>query len=88
MPEGIGVRNYGTLTVDVTPKQAEKLIYAQTSGSLTATLKNSDDVLVSLERAPTTMANLFGDTPKKKIKRKPKPKGIEFIYGGRSEVKK
>ena len=82
LPEGIDVRNYGTLTVDVTPEQAEKLIYAQTSGSLTATLKNADDEIVVVDRVPTTMANLFGDKPKKKLKRKPKPKGIEFIYGG------
>ena len=88
LPKGVGVRNYGTLTVDVTSEQAEKLIYAQTTGSLTATLKNADDALVSNNRAPTTMANLFGDKPKKRIKRKPKPKGIEFIYGGKTESDK
>lgn len=86
LPEGLGVRNYGTLTVDVTSKQAERLIYAQSSGSLTATLKNSDDTLVSLDTSPTTMTNLFGDKPKKKRKPKAKPKveekGIEFIFGG------
>ena len=88
LPAGVGVRNYRTLTVDVTPEEAEKLIYAQTSGSLTATLKNSEDALVSNNRAPTTMANLFGDKPKKRVKRKPKPKGIEFIYGGKKESDK
>jgi len=84
LPEGAGVRNYGTLTVDVTPKQAEKLIYAQTSGTLTATLKNAEDAIVTAERTKTTMSNLFGEKPRKKSRPKAptKPKGIEFIIGG------
>ncbi len=86
LPEGVGVRNFGTLTVDVTPKQAERLIYAQSSGSLTATLKNTEDTIVSLDTKATNMDNLFGDKPKPKRKVRPKPKakpkGIEFIIGG------
>lgn len=86
LPEGLGVTNYGTLTVDVTPKQAERLIYAQTSGSITATLKNSDDTVVAQKQTPTTIKNLFGEKPKRKIgKAKPVKQGIEFIIGGKSK---
>lgn len=74
--------NYGTLTVDVTPKEAERLIYAQSAGSITATLQNPDAKLAVLNTNPTSMANLFGEKPKRKKRRVIKRDGIEYIIGG------
>lgn len=75
--------NYGTLTVDVNPKEAERLIYAQSAGSITATLQNPEATLAKLNNNATSMANLFGEKPKAKPRRKPKKRdGIEYIIGG------
>jgi len=75
--------NYGTLTVDVNPKEAERLIYAQSAGSITATLQNPEAQLAELDNKATSMANLFGEKPRPKPRRVFKKRdGIEYIIGG------
>ncbi|MGB0865888.1 MAG: Flp pilus assembly protein CpaB [Granulosicoccaceae bacterium] len=74
--------NYGTLTVDVTPQEAERLIYAQSAGSITATLQNPESAPETIKTASTNMNNLFGEKPKKKRRVVRKRDGIEYIIGG------
>jgi len=77
-------RSFSTITVNVTPDDAQKITLAQKLGKLTAVLRNPEDV-DSMPTSPMTAARLLNKPVKKKtiIKRKPAPKpGIEYIVGG------
>jgi len=77
-------RSFSTITVNVSPDDAQKITLAQKLGKLTAVLRNPEDV-DSLLTSPMTAARLLNKPVKKKtvIKRKPQPKpGIEYIVGG------
>lgn len=75
-------RSYSTITVQVTPENAKRIVLAQSVGKLTATLRNPDDI-ARIDTTPLRASDLRG-------KKKPKPKpvrrsrGIEFIIGGKS----
>ena len=77
-------RSFSTITVNVTPDDAQKITLAQKLGKLTAVLRNPEDV-DSLPTSPMTAARLLNEPVKKKpvLKRKVTPKpGIEYIVGG------
>ncbi len=81
-------RNFTTMTVHVTPDQAQKITLAQSVGKLTAMLRNPDDES-PLSDVPMNIAKLLNipepapvvKKKQKKIKAKPEP-GIEYIVGG------
>jgi len=83
MGTGKPTTSHSTLTVQVTPKDAERIILAQSAGKLTAVLRHPDDKELSSKK-PMTVATLFGEKVKRarRIKTK-KKKGVEFIIGGR-----
>ncbi len=76
-----GVNSHRTITVQVTPEDAERIILAQAAGKITAVLRHPDDKVV---RKPKymTVATLFGDKkPKRNVRRR--GPGIRFIIGGK-----
>lgn len=78
-PSIIG-RPFTTITVEVSPEQAQRLIVAQRSGRLTATLRHPDD------RAPVSARMLdIGSLLGLKREQPPEtpPTGPELIVGGR-----
>lgn len=75
-------KRYNTITVQVTPEEAKKIILAQDVGKVTATLRNPDDS-VPMNLSAMTVNDLLGI--KKRVYKKSKIKkgnGIEFIIGG------
>jgi len=77
-------RSFSTITVNVTPEDAQKITLAQKLGKLTAVLRNPEDV-DSLLTAPMTAARLLNKPVKPKPivkKKKQKKPGIEYIVGG------
>ena len=79
-----GKRTFSTITVNVTPDNAQKITLAQKIGKLTAVLRNPDDAN-PLSDVPMTTSRLL-NKPKKVIARtkpkKPKPPAIQYIIGG------
>ncbi len=85
-----GRRSFTSITVHVTPQQAQKLILAQEIGDITATLRNPEDEL-PLGDIPMTVAELLGHkveveptvaaTPTSR-RRSQAPPAIEYIIGG------
>jgi len=85
-------RSFSTITIQVTPEQAQKITLSQQVGKITAMLRNPDDES-PLSKLPMTMAQVL-DLPKPVVKEiikpkpkpKPKPKKrkpqIEYIIGG------
>ena len=79
-------KRYNTITVQVSPENAKRLILAQDIGKITATLRHPDDG-GAMDKEAMTVAKLLN---KKKVKRKAskkrkavaRKKGIEFIIGG------
>jgi pilus assembly protein CpaB len=55
--------SYATLTLDVTPEEAERIILARETGILTATLRGRNDALPGLPTTPMTASQLFGPSP-------------------------
>ena len=88
-----GRRQFTTITVQVTPHQAQQLTLAQEIGKLTATLRHPDDES-PLGNHEMTVADLLGTTlpeapspvevvaAKPPVKRKPAGPTIEYIIGG------
>jgi len=77
-------RSFSTITVNVTPEDAQKITLAQKLGKLTAVLRNPEDV-DSLLTPPMTAARLLNKPAKKKPiakRKKEKKPGIEYIVGG------
>lgn len=52
--------SYATLTLDVTPEEAERIILAREIGILTATLRGRSDAQSGLSATPMTLNQLFG----------------------------
>lgn len=78
-------RSYNTITVQVTPKDAKRIVLAQSVGKLTATLRNPGDN-APIETTALTASELRGIKPKPKPKARPprpKKKSIEYIIGGK-----
>ncbi len=84
---GSSQRPFTTITIQVTPEQAQKITLSQQVGKITAMLRNPEDES-PLSKQPMTMAQLLNlpkpaPKPKKKIRKYVKPKpGIEYIIGG------
>lgn len=78
---------FTTITIQVSPEQAQKITLSQQVGKVTAMLRNPDDES-PLSKTPMTTAQLLNQPkpvpkPKKKVKRYVKPKpSIEYIIGG------
>lgn len=66
-------QRYATMTLDVTPQDADRIIVAQNAGQLKAVLRHPDDRVVN-RTAAMTAENLFQDTKKFR--------SIEMISGG------
>jgi len=89
---GTGQRVFSTITVQVTPHQAQKITLAQSVGTLTAMLRNPDDES-PLGPNGMTVAELLGErveepavvtppAPRARAPRQPSPPRIEYIIGG------
>ncbi len=72
-------RTYNTITVQVTPTDAKRIVLAQSVGKLTATLRNPEDS-APIESIALTEAQLRGEKPPPPPK--PRRRGVEFIIGG------
>ncbi len=72
-------RTYNTITVQVTPTDAKRIVLAQSVGKLTATLRNPDDN-APIDTSTLTASQLRGVLPPPPAK--PRRRGIEFIIGG------
>jgi len=79
-----GKRVFSTITVNVSPENAQKITLAQKVGKLTAVLRNPEDTH-ALSGAPMTASSLING-PKKvsrpKKRKAPKKPSIEYIIGG------
>jgi len=69
-------KTYTTITLSVSPEDAERIVVAKNSGKLTAVLRNPED-----ERANSTTALNIDDLMPKKVK---KGLAVQYIVGGRS----
>ncbi len=69
-------KTYTTITLSVSPEDAERIVVAKNSGKLTAVLRNPED-----ERANSTTALNIDDLMPKKVK---KGLSVQYIVGGRS----
>ena len=82
-------RNFSTITVQVSPDQAQRITLAQQVGKITAVLRNPEDES-PLPGTPMDVAKLLGivapvevEVEKKPPVRRPKPAPrVEFIVGG------
>lgn len=74
-------RTYSTITVQVTPKNAKRLVLAQSVGKLTATLRNPEDN-APIDNVVMTAAELRGIKPRKNTPAPPREPEIEYIIGG------
>jgi pilus assembly protein CpaB len=79
-PAAIG-RPFTAITVEVSPEQAQRLIVAQRSGRLTATLRNPDD-RSPVRAAALDVGTLLGIRPPKP-REAPRRDEPELIVGGR-----
>jgi pilus assembly protein CpaB len=66
-------RTYTTITLSVSPEDADRIVVAKNSGKLTAVLRNPDD-----SRPNTTTALSIDDV----LPKKPKVKAVQYIVGG------
>ena len=88
-------RGFSTITVQVSPEQAQKITLAQQAGRLTAVLRNPEDEAPLLDGA-MSVAELLGAAPPQEtpappparratpepVRAAPAPPGIEYIIGG------
>ncbi len=82
LDDGPGGRGYTSITVEVTPAQAQRLIVAQRSGRLTALLRNRDDRLPVPQQPLDVNALLDLPVPRAAAGRS----GPEIIIGGRGPL--
>ena len=76
-------RSYSTITLEATPRDAQRLILAQKSGSLTAVLRGPDDK-EPLVTASMDARDLFGMRPPVRVASVAgaPPPNVEMIIGG------
>jgi pilus assembly protein CpaB len=77
-PKNGGRLQFATVTLNVTPAQAQNVVMARETGKLTALLRNPDDKL-AIGNARYDLAALFG-TPSPN--RRNRADGIPVLYGG------
>jgi len=94
---GSTLRKFTTITVQVTPDQAQRITLAQEVGKLTAMLRNPNDES-SLNGTPMTVSRLLNlpettvekgppllqPPPRIAVNKRKTPPGIEYIIGGSS----
>ncbi len=80
--EPVGARPYTSITVEVDPEQAQRLVVAQRSGRLTAVLRNPDDRARVDERRLDVNALLGLPQPVAAAG----PPAVEVIVGGRGQA--
>lgn len=77
-----GVKTYRTITVQVKPEDAKRIVLARDIGKITATLRHPQDQ-DPIANKGLSASELFGEQKKvKKPKAKPQKQGIEYIVGG------
>lgn len=81
--DGLPSRGFNTITVEVTPEQAQRLIVAQRGGRLTALLRNRDDRMAVAQR-PIDIDDLLGLQPPARVPAGRPP--TEIIVGGRGQL--
>ncbi|MFT4102879.1 MAG: Flp pilus assembly protein CpaB [Burkholderiaceae bacterium] len=81
--DGARPRVFTAITVEATPEQAQKLIVAQRSGRLTATLRNRDDRAVIAQKA-LDINELLGLPAEAARRRTP---SLELIVGGQGPLR-
>lgn len=69
-------RTYTTITLSVSPEDAQRIVVAKNSGKLTAVLRNPDDA----RAAPTAAMNIDDVLPKKPTSARRLP--VQYIIGG------
>lgn len=81
-------RSFSTITIQVSPDQAQRITLAQQVGKITAVLRNPEDE-APLVGAPMNVAQLLGIVPEPEPEKKPRPvkrpppePRVEFIVGG------
>ena len=73
-------RSYSTVTIEASPRDAQRLILAQKAGSLTAVLRGPEDQ-TPLQAATMDSRDLFGLVAARRVARAPGP-SAEVIIGG------
>lgn len=68
------VRSASSLTLSVSANQAQALTLAQSEGSLTASLRNPGDIVVSADRLPTTLKDIYTAEKRQELQ-SPKSRG-------------
>lgn len=72
---------YGTITVQVTPEEAKRIILARDVGKITAVLRHPDDA-APMADSEMNVSKLFGKEEVAQRKPVARKKGIEYIIGG------
>lgn len=75
-------RTYNTITVQVTPQNAKRIVLAQSVGKLTATLRNPDDD-APISTTALTASDLRGIKPPPMPEPVKRRRGIHYIIGGK-----
>ena len=83
LDERPGSRPYSTVTVEVAPEHAQRLVVAQRAGKLTAVLRNPDDTARTAGQALDIRQLLDMAPPPPPPKARPSWRGPQLIVGGR-----
>ena len=80
-------RGYNTVTLSLTPQEAEMIIFTQTRGKITLVLRNPEDLEVIADMPKITMSSILQLEQVKKltIQRKDRIK-VEVIKGGKKTI--
>jgi pilus assembly protein CpaB len=77
-------RTFATITIEVSPDAAQKLVVAQRSGKLTALLRNPGD-RAPMSQAPLDLYGLLQISPHRQIPQQI-ASGPELIVGGKGSI--
>ncbi len=80
-PAGRGRARVDTVTVLVTPEEAELLVFAQDRGELSITMRNEEDVNTEMELSGKNFADIFQPKVRARIQRK-RDEGVTILTPG------
>lgn len=80
--DGLGERGYTTITLEVTPTDAQRIILAQQKGRITAVLRNATDY-ANVPGGNVHLAGLPGSG--RRAAHRARQERVEYIIGGRSD---